>query len=254
MVGTEMSSPPSYLCVFHAAEGMEDDVRDLGEDPDFRNPATWGICRPNTRRAVQLGSHVFFLGFLRNPTRYLIKGWLRVGEKIGYVEALERFGDRPNVILRDRDHAESASRRQPYWKNEELRAQSEAWYGPEPSWLATIKVGSRVFVQNPADEHELDNWKCQRMFMCQRRQFERCLRAGICQRESEFPTLSGYIVASEWRDIGPRRVPWEAIAVSRLPSERLRTPYGQHNHQLLTDDEVATLKAAVEAVHAEAAQ
>ena len=46
-----LADVPHYLCVFRAAEGITDDVIDLGQDPDFRPPvASWGICRPNIRR------------------------------------------------------------------------------------------------------------------------------------------------------------------------------------------------------------
>ena len=36
---------PHYLCVFRADENKNDDVLDLGQDPDFR-PPTWESAGP----------------------------------------------------------------------------------------------------------------------------------------------------------------------------------------------------------------
>lgn len=63
---------PHYLCVFRAAEDITNDVIDIGQDPDFRPPATWGICRPNIRRAVRPGNHTVFLGYFPSTGQYLL--------------------------------------------------------------------------------------------------------------------------------------------------------------------------------------
>ncbi len=82
------ASVRNYLCVFRADPSIVDDVVDLGFDPDFRPPvATWGICRPPTRQHVKVDSYVIFLGYYPNDRRYLVKGWLRVGKKISYLDA-----------------------------------------------------------------------------------------------------------------------------------------------------------------------
>jgi len=101
---------PNYLCVFRADQEVHDDVVDLGQDPDFRPPVpTWGVCRPPTRRSVGVGSYIVFLGFYKQDQRYLVKGWMRVGEKINYLEALRRFGNRPNVIIREAPQTKSSA-------------------------------------------------------------------------------------------------------------------------------------------------
>jgi hypothetical protein len=150
------SSAPSYLCVFHADPAISDDVVDSGQDPDFSLPMpTWGICRPDVRRAVRPGSHVVFVGYYRADRRYLVKGWLRVADVIGYVEALSRFPSRRNVIIRDRSDDHHVPRA---WKRLGLLAEVEERYGTaEPRFLTELAVGGRTLVQNPVDDHEIDN-------------------------------------------------------------------------------------------------
>jgi hypothetical protein len=237
------NSPPNYLCVFYADESTVDDVRDLGLDPDFADPPTWGICRPNVRRAVQPGSTVVFVGYLRTSKRYLMKGWLRVGQKINYLDALDRFPDRLNVIVRR--PAGRPSRRPATWYRPGFQQEAEHRFGTEPSWLGTIKVGETILVQNPDDDHEIDNWKCNRIFMCQTNQFERCLHEGACLREQAFPDFHTYVVADEWFDAGRLLVSWDNVAPSRWRGEPLRTRYGQHNARLLTPDELLNIKEAL---------
>jgi len=195
------------------------------------------------RRAVQLGSHVVFVGYLRSSKRYLVKGWLRVGQKISYLDALYRFPDRLNVIVREPDGR--PSRRPTTWYRPVYQMEAERRFGAEPLWLATVKVGERTLVQNPDDEHEIDNWKCNRIFMCQTRQFERCLQAGACLREGEFPDFRTYVVADEWHDVGRQLLQWDEVAPARWRGESLRTRFGQHNARLLTPDDVRGIKEAL---------
>jgi hypothetical protein len=69
----------SYLIVFH---GTFDNNRiiDIGEDPCFDNPPTWGICRPNYRRSIEVGYNLVFLAKIEDD--YYLKGWFKVGETI----------------------------------------------------------------------------------------------------------------------------------------------------------------------------
>jgi len=246
-------TPPNYLCVFRADPDVVDDVADLGRDPDFGPPLpTWGICRPSTRRSVKVGSYVVFLGYYPNDRRYLVKGWLRVGDKIGYLNALERFPDRPNVIIRDDTAVGDRAPTMRGWKREDLREEVKGRYRTvEPDFLTRIHQGTRTLVQLPGDPHEIDNWKCQRMFLCRKAQLARCIDYGQCKREKEFPALDGYIVAApgEWRDVGPLRTDWHMVVPdslrARLEARPLRTRYGQHNARTLS---LAEVEAIIEAL------
>jgi hypothetical protein len=143
---------PNYLCVFRADQEVYDDVVDYGLDPDFRPPIqTCGIYRPPTRQSVVPGSYVVFHGYYTKDRRHLVKGWMRVGEKISYLKALEHFGDRPNVIVRELTDHEA---RQPKllaevsWKCKPLQQESLRQYGTvSPRFLTTIDVKGRVYVQ-----------------------------------------------------------------------------------------------------------
>jgi hypothetical protein len=226
---------------------------DLGFDPDFRPPvATWGICRPPTRQHVKVDSYVIFLGYYPNDRRYLVKGWLRVGKKISYLDALEHFPDRPNVIIRDSAATGDQAPTIRGWKRGDLQEKAKRDYGTiAPDFLTQIRLGTRTFVQLPGDPHEIDNWKCQRMFRCQKTQLARCIDACRCMREEDFPALRGYIVAApgEWRDVGPLRRDWHMMVPNglraRLDVDRLRTPYGQHNARSL---HLAEVEAIIEAL------
>lgn len=240
---------PNYMCVFRADQAIHDDVVDLGHDPDFRPPMpTWGICRPPTRRSVREGSYIVFLGYYKEDQRYLIKGWMRVGEKISYLDALKRFGNRPNVIIREVPQTKSSA--PVLWKRKDLQKKTRDLYGTDrPLFLTTIHVEDRAYVQFKEDLHEIDNWKCQRMFCCRKTRLASCIKAGVCQRESEFSDLAGYIVAaeSEWQDVGPRLLDWPTVAPPHLRSKSLRTPLNQHNVLPLSDAEVMEIVGALRA-------
>jgi len=234
---------PHYLCVFRAAEDITDDVIDLGHDPDFRPPAaTWGICRPNIRRAVRPGSYVVFLGYFPGTRRYLMKGWLQVAESISYLKALDRFPDRPNVIIRDASTVEGSPAVSRGWKRENLRERARQQAGTEePDFLTTINLAGRHLVQLPSDDHQIDNWKCQRMFLCRQSQLSACIAADACEREQQFSSLRGYIVASAQCDLGPQLLEWQAVAPPSLAGRPLRTPRGQHNPIRLTGADLTAI-------------
>lgn len=229
-----------YLCVFHADQEIHDDVVDLGHDPDFRPPVpTWGICRPDKRHSVDVGSHIVFLGYYKENQRYLVKGWMRVGEKIKYLEALKRFGNRPNIIIRQAPQTKSSALIS--WKHKDLQKLTQNLYGNDrPLFLTTINYNNRVYTQFADDPHEIDNWKCGRMFLCQTKQLQRCIEVGECKREAKFPNLTDYVVAAEggWQDVGPHLINWDSVAPTCLRDRPLRTPHNQHNPLSLSYEEV----------------
>ena len=232
---------PNYLCVFKADPHVTENVVDLGLDPDFRPPAaTWGICRPLTRRSVELGSVVVFLGYYADGRHYLVKGWLQVTDKIDYLDALKRFGDRPNVIVRRASNPEVASVERT-WKRTRIREEVIRRYGSEtPAFMTTLHVNGLTLVQNPEDDHEVDNWKCQRILLCQTSQLERCVFSGMRLREDEFSAMRNYVVAGQghWHDVGRQRQEWLEVAPASLQTVQLRTPYGQHNARRLRPADV----------------
>lgn len=241
-----LEPPRHYLCVFYGDPQINGDVVDIGLDPDFSAPApTWGICRPAVRsRWLVKGSHVVFVAYYR-PERYLVKGWIRVGELLTYTKALDRFPSRRNVIIRTLDRI-SPPARPTLWKRKDIGVAIEAKYGNRPpTFLTTIRSGNRTFVQNPEDDHELDNWKCQRLFLDSSAQLRRCIEAGCCLRESHFPTLKGYVVADAWADVGPLRIPWSQVSPPSLVGAPLRTPYHQHNERRLSDEDLEFIRYRV---------
>jgi len=245
MTTAESTGVRHYLCVFYGDRRIVDDVVDLGNDPDFSPPSpTWGICRPHVRsRWVKPGSTVVFVGFYA-PDTYLFKGWMTVSQIISYPEALARFPTRQNVIIRRSDRSQPAAAK-PNWYDRRARDAVEKRCGSRepPAFLREIHTPDGVLIQNPDDEHEVDNWKCRRMFLDNRKQLMKCIAAWQCLREAEFGSLSGYVVGGEpWFDAGRRRIPWLAVQPPRLKGSRLRTPLGQHNAMILEQADIEAIR------------
>ncbi len=136
-----------------------------------------------------------------------------MAESISYLQALERFPDRPNVIIRDAEATAGIPAVARGWKREGLRDQAWQKTGTlTPGFLTKIDLPHRRLVQLPSDDHEIDNWKCQRMFLCRRSQLSACIAAESCLREQQFPSLRGYIVADAQCDLGPDRLEWQSVA------------------------------------------
>lgn len=222
---------------------------DIGDDPCFDDPPTWGICRPPTRRSVQVGTNLFFVAYVA-PNQYLVKGWFQVGEKISYIEAQNRFPNRANVIIRRLPNNQPLERviqnRQLNWRYPERQ---QAYIGSKllkvPDFLYRTISNNDVYFQNPADEHEIDNWKCSRIFLCRTNQFLECIVQSRCHKEGEIlqPRYHNYVVAhqSNWIDIGTHRLTWADVESHFHFNLALRTPKGQHNVLLLPEERVQDL-------------
>ncbi|HNY45230.1 MAG TPA: hypothetical protein PKH15_11120 [Bacteroidales bacterium] len=50
----------SFLIVFHG-QIVNGKIVDIGDDPCFDSPPSWGICRPPTRRSVKIGDTLIFI-------------------------------------------------------------------------------------------------------------------------------------------------------------------------------------------------
>ncbi|TWR30473.1 hypothetical protein FPZ43_05905 [Mucilaginibacter pallidiroseus] len=212
----------SYLAVF-IAEVDDLLIKDVGDDPCFANPPTWGICRPPTRRMLKVGDTMFFLGKRNNV--YILKGWFEVGEKIDYISALSRFPKRANVII----------------GNQHRNKANQSWrhiFAPENTnelrFLKEIDVKEGVYYQSQTDEHQLDNWKCRRIFHCNKNQFTNCLSNLYCQKSGvsiKEKTYSNYVVANpeKWDDVAYLNIDLSEMSAAIGFNKPVRTPYNQHN-------------------------
>lgn len=223
----------SYLIVFHGDIRIfceEKIIRDVTEDPCFDILPTWGICRPPTRRSIDIGDNLFFVAYYKELGQYYVKGWFEVGEKISYYNALNRFPTRRNVII--------SSNKKPVintkWRYREIRDETFKMFGNGsiPDWLKQIKVSEGTFYQNPDDDHEIDNWKCRRIFSCRAANFRDCIQSNTCLKtNSSLEDYKDYIVSdqSNWIDIGKKLIQYHTFKNATGFTKSIQTPKGQHN-------------------------
>lgn len=237
-----MIMPKNYLCVFIADTSNKNDVVDKMDDPCFSPPwPTWGVCRPNTRYAVDIGSYIVFLGgYPQNE--YFVKGIIRVGGLLNYAEAVAQFPKRKNSLIRESQTVlnpmQTIKRRKDSTEIKDEIERITNKTGTIPSFLTTIKYNNKTYVQGPEDNHEIDNWKCRRIFNCQDKTLLKCLQLGGCKKEKQFSERRGYIVADFWHDVGKLRIPWSQVCPDSIRDTDLKTPYNQHNAIELDKNEV----------------
>lgn len=190
-----------YLVVF-LGEYIGKKIYDIGgDDPCFCSPPTWGICRPDVRSRLSVGDTLFFLAKIDSD--YILKGWFEVGKKIDYLEALNLFPERMNVIV----SRQQKKCRKILWQNTDLNNLYLAKYANNsPGFLLDIKTSLCNFYQNPADNHEIDNWKCKRIFRCRKSQLKECIEQNSCLKNNEDfcnDKYKNYIVAKKdkWADV-----------------------------------------------------
>lgn len=234
-----------YISVFHTSDDISKKIKDLGDDPFFSDEyATWGICRPQVRaKWVKIGGQIIFIGYHKRTNEYYLKGYFRVGEKINQIEALERFPKNKNVIISKTDFRKENNK----WRDERKKKMIEQKYGNEiPDFLNQINFHGEIFHQNKVDDHEVDNWKYQRIFLCNFNQFCKCVEKGMCEKETLFDKQLGYVVASEWEDFSRFKLKWKDVCPERFKSKSLRTPMNQHNVMKITPDEIIDLMEKTE--------
>jgi hypothetical protein len=79
----------AFTSLKRAACADDDDWID--NDPHFWTiPPTWGICRTDYRRSVNVGDYVFFVLPKASDLPQMIYGYIRVKEKITHLEAYHR--------------------------------------------------------------------------------------------------------------------------------------------------------------------
>lgn len=217
----------SFLIVFHG-QIVNGKIIDLGDDPCFDNPPSWGICRPPTRRAVKPGDTLIYIAKVSND--YFLKGWFEVGSKIDYVSALNKFPARQNVII-----SRTPSCHPIKWRYKHLRTSYSNTHGLKtPKFLIDLNSTNQTFFQSPTDDHETDNWKCRRIFHCTSKQFEKCITANSCLKSGSALVdnkYKNYVVAdpNKWADLDSLRITFDEIVKATNFPIQLRTPKGQHN-------------------------
>jgi hypothetical protein len=234
-----------YLSVFHTADDITTEIRDLGDDPFFSDEfATWGICRPQVRaKWVKVGTQIIFIGYHKKTDVYYLKGFFKVGEKVDLIEALRRYPRNKNVIIsKTNDKEENNS-----WRDKRKKKMVLEKFGEHiPEFLKTINFKGEEYRQNKVDSHEIDNWKCQRIFLCNFKQFCKCVKEGNCEKENTFDVQRGYAIASEWEDYSRFRLQWTDVYPESFKSRSLRTPKFQHNVMKISHDDIIELKKNIE--------
>ena len=217
----------TFLIVFHG-QINNGKIVDIGDDPCFNSPPSWGICRPGTRRAVKSGDTLIFIA--KVDTDYFLKGWFQVASKLDYPSALCQFPDRQNVII-----STIPSIRPIQWRYNNLKKKYIVTYGRgTPNFLLDLKTNTETFYQSSTDDHEIDNWKCRRILHCNKNQFENCISNNICLKNGVSLTdnnYKNYIVAdtNRWEDLDYLRVTFDEIATATKFKKAIKTPKGQHN-------------------------
>jgi hypothetical protein len=86
--------------IFITSSGYEPQLGKHVKDPYLGPKPTLGACRPDIRKKLQEGDHLFFIsGKLRNVNQFVMGGF-QIGEKIDAKTAYERF---PGLRLHLRD-------------------------------------------------------------------------------------------------------------------------------------------------------
>lgn len=217
----------TFLIVFHG-QINNGKIVDIGDDPCFNSPPSWGICRPQTRQAVNSGDTLIFIA--KVDTDYFLKGWFQVAGKLDYPSALHLFPNRHNVII-----STTPSNHPIEWRYRERKKKYLNEYGQgRPNFLLDLQTETETFYQSSTDEHEIDNWKCSRILHCNKNQFANCviknscLKNGVSLKDKKY---KNYVVADAngWEDLDSLRSTFDEIAIATNFKKAIRTPKGQHN-------------------------
>lgn len=223
-----MRPPKTYILVFHGTWENEKLI-DVGDDPCFQSPPTWGICRPNVRGSwIKPGDTLFFLCCIDHSNEYFLKGWFEVGELISYPEALIRFPGRLNVII-----SRTLIDKNVTWtKGNRKRMNMLFQDKTPPEFLARIKSKQGDFYHTSYDDHCTDEWKCKRIFRCDYKQLDKCIEQNSCAKDGvDINDYSHYIVShpEHWEDVDYLRICIEDIQNNIGWSDKIKTPINQHN-------------------------
>lgn len=154
-----------------------------------------------------------------------------MGEKIDYPRAMRKYGNRQNVLLTKKNNI----RQDIKWRYPALMQLSRRKYGDMvPDFLRKINSNGETFYQSHKDDHEIDNWKCRRIYHCNKNHFADCIEYGTCMKENESlcaDKYRNYVVANpnKWEDLDDLRIRYCDLANRVNLPETLCTPKGQHN-------------------------
>ena len=235
----------NYALVYLVDEDPNGTLEDVGNDPDFSNPPTWGICRPDVRNQVGVteGSILLFVARVKvnGSRKYYLKGYFEVDRKIDVLEALKEFPHRRNVIVQESRF--QTSRRDWHNKKWQELAEDVIGQGQIPEFLYSMNVEGRPYYQNSQDDHQVDNWKCRRVYNCMKGTFKKCVMANRCIREGHRSYLKeNYVVGktSTWQDWSEYRIEWQEVA--RQIGKPLSLMKGKRHPQLeLTKDDISSI-------------
>lgn len=222
----------SYFIVFHGLgnPSTETYIKDISDDPCFDTPPSWGICRPPTRRSIDIGDFLFFCAYYKSTKEYFIKGYFKVGQKVSYDTALALYPSRLNVII---SKTNNFSSRTVQWRYSQLKKQYQKSKGHTiQNWLFEINSPQGTFYQNNMDIHEIDNWKCRRIYQCDKNQFVNCTLHNTCFKNCiSLTNYSDYIVAEpdNWIDLGYNWIDFKTFKQKTGFPKNIVTPKGQHN-------------------------
>jgi hypothetical protein len=212
-------------------------LMDVGDDPCFTSPPTWGICRPDIRNSNDLSkdSRLLFIARVRekDSMKYYIKGYFRVQSKVNVVNAFNRFKNRKNVIISD------FVRTQPeIFNDDNIKAMFSVSGLPE--FLTQIEYQGKVFYHKSIDDHAVDNWKCRRIYNCKKSSLANCLKKNKCTKESQnFDLKENYIIGyfNDYKDWNKFRIEWCEIAELISKPVSLKIPKGNRHPEIELSNE-----------------
>lgn len=231
----------NYALVYLVDDDSDGCLTDVGNDPCFDSPPSWGICRPDVRneKEVREGSVLLFIArvFIDGERKYFVKGYFRIKTKINVIEAYDLLGNRENIIISN-EKAYSNEK----WDNKTWEKHKNSKSDITPIFLKEFKWNGQVYYQRKSDNHGVDNWKCRRIFNCYKPTFIDCLDKGFCQKEDGRSELKrNYILGdeNEFKDWSKLRVQWKEIAKLIGKSDELIVA-NKHPEVELTDNEIET--------------
>lgn len=203
-----------FVLVFLAEVDNSGKFVDPGNDPCFDRPPSWGICRPDIRNEKGLcpGSYLLFIACVKiNGTRkYYLKGYFCVKEKIDVISAYNGFCGRSNVIISSRERKIPNE----VWASKRWEQACFENNQSIPEFMKRLKQGIDEYYQTDWDNHQIDNWKCRRIYNCNIKSFKKCIAEDRCLKDAH-NLKKNYVVGSEndyaewdnlmveWRSVSP---------------------------------------------------